>query len=218
MRAQRAARPAAALPISWLLLVMTTLLAWPAAPARALSGVAAYAGVRDGSGFKADDADATPLTLRSSGAASLAFEWPYDASRRYQLFVSQQRTRLVLGPAAGTGAPAELALDVRYLHIGGTYYFDGPAGTGPYVVGGLGLTYLTPRLPGTDGRVRASMNLGIGWEWPLAAALALRAEYRGYATVIHSSGSFFCSGGCTVSIQGDTLTQGEVMVGLRFGF
>ncbi|MEQ1774346.1 MAG: hypothetical protein ABL891_11240 [Burkholderiales bacterium] len=48
--------------------------------------------------------------------------------------------------------------------------------------------------------------------------MRLRAELRGYATLIRSDGAFFCSGGCTVSIRGDTMTQLEAMVGVSVGF
>jgi hypothetical protein len=37
-------------------------------------------------------------------------------------------------------------------------------------------------------------------------------------TLINSSGQFFCSGGCVVSIRGTTLGQAEGMVGVSIGF
>ena len=49
-------------------------------------------------------------------------------------------------------------------------------------------------------------------------SLALRAELRGYATLINSSGSFFCSGGCVVSLKGDALVQGAALLGLSMRF
>lgn len=188
-------------------------------PVWAQAGAVIYGGARSGSGFRSADADRTPLHLRTSGAASLALEAPYDASRHWQLFVSHQRTRLALGTAASPGTPGELPLRLIYLHAGGVNYFAGPAGHGPYVSGGLGVTHLSPELPGTRSRVRGSLALGIGHEWALAgSSLALRLELRAYATLIGSEGAFFCSGGCTVAIRGDTLTQTEAMLGLRFGF
>lgn len=188
-----------------------------ALPAWAQNAITAYGGARAGSGFRASGSDAA-LDLRSSAAASLALEWPYDSSRQLQLLASHQRTRLALGSAAGAGAPAEMPLRVSYLHLGGLNFFDGPVGRGPYVAGGLGLTVLSPRLQGTSSRVRASLNAGLGYQWPLTQQLALRAELRGYATLIRSTGSFFCSGGCVVQIKGDTLTQVEGQLGLTFGF
>lgn len=182
--------------------------------ASAQTSFSVYGGARSGNGFRQATSSA-PIDMRSSGALSAAAEWPYDASRTVQLFVSHQRTRLNLGPAS---TPDELPLQLSYLHLGGLNFFEGLAGRGPYVVGGLGITVFDPRLQGTSSRVRASMNVGLGYQWPLGGTLALRTELRGYATLIRSSGSFFCSGGCVVSIKGDTLTQVEAMAGLSFGF
>jgi len=66
--------------------------------------------------------------------------------------------------------------------------------------------------------VRASMNAGVGWQWNLARNVALRSELRGYWTLINSSGQFFCSGGCVVSIRGQSLLQVEGMLGVSIGF
>jgi hypothetical protein len=200
-----------------------------ALPAAAEQTVVAFGGWRSGSGFEA--ADGTPLELRSAGAASLAWEWPFDAGRRVQAFVSRQSTHLRLGPAAASAqAPQELPLEVSYLHLGGTNYVDGRRGEGAYVSGGLGLTHMSPRLAGLSARWRWSLGLGLGYEWPLATAraaapgaggtsgLSLRAELRGYATLVRSAGSFFCDGGCTVQIRGDALVQLEAMVGLAYSF
>jgi hypothetical protein len=111
-----------------------------------------------------------------------------------------------------------VTVNISYLHLGGRAYFEGDARNGGgYVVGGLGATFLLARAGGLSDEVRASANLGIGWEWPLARNVALRTELRGYLTLINSSGQFFCSGGCVVSIRGDTLVQAEGMVGCRSG-
>ena len=111
-------------------------------------------------------------------------------------------------------------LGIGYLlagMIGGTSFWQGKLGDGPYVVGGLGATFFDPG-EGFDDELRASLNLGIGYEQPLGKTLAVRFEARGYATLVNSSGGFFCSGGCIVSISGDVFTQGEVMLGLSARF
>jgi hypothetical protein len=203
--------------------------AW-AAPALAEQTLVGFAGWRSGSGFEA--ADGTPLQLRSAGAGSLAWEWPFDAGRRMQLLASRQSTRLRVVPAAtSTAAPQSLPLEVSYLHLGGTNYVEGRRGEGTYVSGGLGFTHLTPRLTGLSARWRWSISLGVGYEWPLTSGLgaargaalrqqglSLRTELRGYATLVNSSGSFFCDGGCTVSIRGDGLVQLEAMVAVAYSF
>ncbi|MCW5633599.1 MAG: hypothetical protein KIT17_09700 [Rubrivivax sp.] len=190
------------------------------------TGIAVFGGVRSGGGFEAANDTAAPeLPLRSGPAAALAFEWPYDDHRRWQLWLARQRTKLRLGSAAAPGTATEMPLSVTSLHAGGVNYFDGPVGVGPYVAGGLGLTHLAPNLPGTSSRTRASMSVALGHEWalgPRAAAgtggFAWRIELRAHLTLLNSEGGFFCSGGCTVFVRGDTLTQVEALVGLRVGF
>jgi hypothetical protein len=62
------------------------------------------------------------------------------------------------------------------------------------------------------------MNLGIGYQLPLGERVALRFEARGYATLVDSDSALFCSGGCVVSIKGDTVTQGDILLGLTFRY
>jgi hypothetical protein len=198
------------------LVLVATLGCMPLAGAQ--NAITAYGGVRSGSGFKQANPPNDAIDMRSGAAGSIGIEWPYDASRQLQLLLSHQRTRLDLGAAASPGTPSEMPLQVSYIHLGGLNFFDGQVGRGPYVAGGLGVTALNPRLQGTSSRVRASLNAGVGYQWPITRSLALRTELRGYVTLIRSTGSFFCSGGCVVSIRGDTMTQVEAMAGLTFGF
>jgi len=200
-----------------LLATLAAALLAPALPARAQSAITLYGGVRTGSGFEQVNPPNNAVDLQTTAAGSVAVEWGGGA-RPFQLLFSYQRTKLELGQPSTPGAPTEMPLQVGYLHIGGLNYFEGGPGRGPYVVGGLGATFLNPTLSGTSSRVRPSMNVGLGYQWPLSPSVALRSELRAYLTAINSSGSFFCSGGCTVAIKGDALTQVEAMAGLTFGF
>jgi hypothetical protein len=193
-------------------LLFAALLAGSAhLPAHAQSGFTLYGGWRGGGSFESGNGDSA--TLGGSFAGSAALDLGYDAARQIQVFASYQSTEL----PAFAGNPA-LPLRVGYLHLGGTNYFDGQVGRGGYVVGGLGATVLSPDTSGLSSEWRPSMNIGIGWQWPLADKVSLRVEARGYLTLINSNGSLFCSGGCIVSIQGDLMTQAEAMVGLSVGF
>jgi hypothetical protein len=209
------ARMPASTPIRCLLVAATLTLAGPAC---AQNAITFYGGARAGSGFEQATTPSADADLRSSGALSVGIDWPYDASRQLQLLLSHQRTRLELAPTSPSGTPTELPLRVGYVHLGGLNYFEGQVNQGPYIAGGLGITHLSPRLQGTSSRVRPSMNVGIGYHVPIGRSLALRTELRGYVTLINSSGSFFCSGGCVVQIKGDTLTQVEGMVGVTLVF
>jgi hypothetical protein len=174
----------------------------------------AYGGYGFGGTFENANNSAQSATLDSAFTGALALDWAIDPARQVQLFASYQSTEL---PAFAAGMPA-VPMSMTYLHIGGTNFFDGGIGRGLYVVGGIGATWMSPSLSGTSGELRPSMNLGIGYQWPLAPNVALRFEVRGLFTLVNSNGGLFCSGGCVVAISGDLLTQGQALVGLSVGF
>ncbi|MCU0967865.1 MAG: hypothetical protein MUF03_03425 [Rubrivivax sp.] len=186
-----------------------------AAPATA--ALTLYGGARAGGEF--DDADdpgrSYPLASGASVAASV--DWTLADGQQLQVLASWQRSSL---PATAPGsADVDLDVDVGILHLGGRHFFDGsPRDGGGYVAGGIGATFFSPGPAGLSSEVRPSMNLGVGWQWALGPALALRAELRGYLTLVDSQGQFLCSGGCTVSIRGSTLVQAEALLGLSLGF
>ena len=194
-----------------------TLLA--AQPAAAQNALTLYGGYRGGGSFNQSNSDGTDTTanLASSGVGALSFDWRIDAARNGQIFASGQRTPVQLAPSS-TGAPTSLPLKIGYLHLGGSNFIDGQAGQGAYVAGGLGATLMTPQQSGYSSEVRPSMSLALGYEQPLGSAVSLRMELRGYATLINSSGGFFCSGGCVVVLHGDGLLQAEGLIGLSLRF
>ena len=174
-----------------------------------------YFGYRDGGRFS-DSASDQGIELKGSGALSLAMDFGIDGSHAYQVFLSQQNTDLDFNETPSASGET-ISMDVTYLHIGGTYFWNGGRGHGPYAVGGLGVTYYAPGA-GYDSELRPSLNIGFGYEQPLGKQLSLRFEARGYATFVNSNGGFFCSGGCVVSISADVVGQGEVMMGLTAHF
>ena len=191
------------------------------------NGLTVYSGWRFGGSFQQDDPNAppssnpppqVPVQLRDGSAFSVALDLGLDAKRQFEILLSRHNTGLRLAQG-GT-----LPLRVLTLHVGGTNFFDasdtrlGQIGRGPYIVGGLGVSQMSPGLDGYQSETRPSMNVGFGWMQPVGSHLALRFEMRGYLTLLKGSGSLFCSGGCTLKISGDTLTQGEVMLGLMTRF
>ena len=182
----------------------------------AQGAVTLYGGARTGGEFTDENAGGSAIKLDSGATASLSFDWLLDDGRQAQLFYSFQRTAL---PGSAMKRTGDFAVNISYLHIGGRVFFDGTHATsGAYLVGGLGITHLSPSADGLSSEVRPSMNLGLGYQWILSKQIALRTELRGYLTLINSSGGFFCSGGCVASIRGDTMTQVEGVLGLSFGF
>jgi hypothetical protein len=196
------------------LLLVSSAAAAPGA--RAENSVTVFGGWRASSSFD-DDVAQRKVRLRDRAAGSLAFDFALDPSRQLELFASQQSTSLAV-TEIGTNDARRLPVKVTYLHVGGTNFFDGPTGNGPYVAGGLGLTRLTPGLSGFESETKASLSLGLGYMLPFGRFVALRIEGRGYWTLINSSSSLFCSGGCTITIKGDTLQQVEMMLGLSVRF
>ena len=184
-----------------------------AAPAAAQNSLAIYGGYRGGGSFEQDASPQAAIDIKSSASGALAFNFAVDAARQGQVFVSYQSTDL----EASSTTP-KLPLTITYLHFGGTNYFEGAIGRGAYVAGGIGATWMSPSLNGLSSEVRPSLNLGLGFEWPISGALSFKAELRGYFTLINSNSSLFCSGGCVVAIKGDGLTQVEGLLGLNLAF
>ena len=152
-------------------------------------------------------------SVKSGATFGVAADYELDSARQLQLFYGQQSTSL----NPGGGVP-RFDIDVRYLHVGGTYFFDGPIGRGPYAVGGVGVTHFSPNLSGLSSETKASFNVGFGYLWPIGSAVAVSVEARGFFTLLNSSGGLFCSGGCTVVLSGDSFVQGQAMLGLTARF
>lgn len=177
-----------------------------------------HGGFRDGGSF-VDAASDRKLRLDGSGLYAASLDLGLDGARQLQFHISRQRSDLQLSPATGAASGAtQLPLTVTYLHLGGTNFFAGPIGRGPYVLGGIGATLLRPGTSEYATELRPSLNLGLGYQLPLGDRVALRFEARGYFTLIDSSGGLFCDGGCTLSIRGDGFTQADAQIGLSIRF
>jgi hypothetical protein len=196
---------------------IATGLALASSPTAAQSAATLYGGVRGGGEFNDQNAGDAVVKLASGATGSLSVDWLLEDGRQAQLFYSFQRSAL---PGSVDKRTSDIAVNISYLHIGGRVFFDGTYATsGSYLVGGLGITYLSPSLAGLSSEVRPSLNIGLGYQWVLSRQLALRTEVRAYPTLIHSNGGFFCSGGgCVISIRGDTMLQVEALLGLSFAF
>jgi len=188
------------------------LLLAACAPAAAQMTLTLYAGYVGSDGVENVTTN-TQADIRSSAAFAVAVGTVLDEGREVQLHFSQQATTLSPG---GGALPVDLT--IRYLHLGGTAFIDGPIGRGAYVVGGLGATQFSPNTSGYGTEFKPSLNLGLGYYWPIGDHAALRAEARGYVTFVNSSGDFLCSGGCVVVLRSDAFLQYEAMLGLTVRF
>ena len=79
--------------------------------------------------------------------------------------------------------------------------------------------FFSPGLGGLSDEVRPSINVGARLAVAAGDATSPCApSCAATLTLVNSSGQFFCSGGCVVSIRGTTLGQAEAMVGVSIGF
>lgn len=183
-----------------------------AGPAAAQTSITVFGGYGGTNGI--DNATtASGADVKDAATFGVALGLPLDASRELQLYYNQQATTLAPG-----GGAAPFDLTIRTLHIGGTVFIDRPIGQGFYAVGGIGVTQFSPSTAGYGSEVKPSGNLGFGYMMPLGDRIALRAEVRGYLTLVNSSGGFLCSGGCVVVLKGDAVTQYEAKLGLMARF
>lgn len=189
----------------------TTML-MVATPAVAQVSVSVYGGYLASTGLENANSQ-TDADVKSSGAFMLVLGTDLDGSRELQLQFGQQSTTLSPG-----GGADPFDLTIRYLHVGGTAFIDRPIGRGPYAVGGIGATFFSPGASGYGSETKPSLNLGFGYYWPLSERVALRAEARGFFTLVDSSGGFLCSGGCVAVIRGDLFSQYGAMLGLTARF
>ena len=180
------------------------------------SGITAYGGYGFG-GSVTDSATGQALLLQDGPSYAVALDLGLDELSQVELFFNHQQTSMQVAPVApGSGS---VGLGISYLHIGGTSFLD-EMGRGVYVVGGLGVTYMSPSLGGLSSETRFSMNVGVGYQFPLGKRLGIRLEARGYATLLNNDGGLFCnsSKGCVITINGPALFQGEALAGLSLRF
>jgi hypothetical protein len=169
-------------------------------------GITLYGGYQFGGSFT-DATTGQSIDLREGGSYAVSLDIPLDDSSEFQVFYGHQSTEFTPWPYA---VSPDLRID--YLHIGGTY-FPEEAARGVYVVGGIGVTRMTPDAAGLDPATRLSMNIGVGYLLPLTASLGLRFEARGLATMLGNNVRVFCSGGCVAELTGSGVVQGELLLG-----
>lgn len=192
-------------------------------PARE-SAFTVYAAYRDGGSFE-DITTGSKLPIEASSAFAVSLDFGLDprAGTQLQIYVSRQNSDVdtrnaTQPPPPSAPLPAKVPIAITYAHIGGVSWLDKKIGQGVYLAGGIGATLFEPDLNGLANELRPSLSLALGYQLPLGQRFALRFEARGYATLVNSDSALFCSGGCVITIKGDTLTQGEAQLGLSFRY
>lgn len=199
-------------------LALCLMMLGPAVQAAELTRfqVVPQAGFRLGGKFVDAETDAG-LDLADAGSFGVGLEWRVgNENRWWQLWYSRQGTDVRTADGA-------FDLNVEYLHIGGTAPISDEGRVHSYVSGGIGATRFSPAGAGLQDATKFSASLGIGLSMPLSERVALRVEARGYVTAMEADTAIFCrsdssGGACEIIASGKTLFQGELTVGVAFGF
>jgi hypothetical protein len=136
-------------------------------------------------------------------------DWP----SKLELLWSRQDSSMDLQGLAGLG---RVNLTIDQIQIGGSVERGGPR-LRQYASLLVGATYYSAEGYGSD--VRFSLGLAAGLKYFLAHNLALRADLRGFCTIVDSSSAFISNGGTTVvAFSGSAVWQGQATVGLSLAF
>ncbi|WP_434664537.1 outer membrane beta-barrel protein [Aeromonas sp. NJAU223] len=162
---------------------------------------------------KADDAVPTPhggavTSLQGESSANWGFfiSKEVDDPGLIELLYSHQST-----PLSPT-LPDRLTVDT--LHFAGVLTLSDNV-MAPYIGAGIGVT----RFDAHDSETAPSMSLALGVQPRLSEHLALRAEVRGYGSLLDEDGDFLCDPEiCAFRVRGDLVTQWQANVGLTLRF
>jgi opacity protein-like surface antigen len=170
-------------------------------------------GGTQGGGVLTHIASGETLKLQEAPTQGLIIGWKLNREQEMELLYSRQQTRL---QSSNSAIPQSdlFDLDIHTLQLGGTVLSETTHQLQGFLSGGLGITHYTPALSGADSETRASLSLGIGAKWMPVKNVGLRLEARGYGTLFNSTTSIFCSGGCTLSVSGDLLSQYALFAGI----
>jgi hypothetical protein len=205
-----------------LLLAATLILTSLPATAQESPGkfeITPYAAYRGGGDFEEKEG-LTEFELEESNAWGLILNGTVEANTQWEVLYASQSTSVDI-----TGAipdEPDFDLDLEYLHIGGTYLFDGDR-VQPFMAATIGASRFKPRPSGFSSETFVSGSIGGGWKISLGNSLALRVEARGYATLVDNDSLLFCEssdagGVCLLVLEGSFFTQWEARAGLTFRF
>lgn len=193
-------------------LVLFFLGAMLSSPAQIFE-VSPFFGYRFGGSF--ENSSGHSSDLEAGRAYGLALDYaPYDTDQmKLELFWSRQDSGLEL---AGESGLLHVDMPVDEFMLGGVYE-NGRGRLRETVSVLVGATLFSPEH--ADQLARFGLSAGVGVKYYLFRNLALRADFRGYCTVVESDSAFISTGGVTVVyFHGSALWQGEISGGLTFSF
>jgi hypothetical protein len=135
-----------------------------------------------------------------------------DAPAKLEVLWSRQDSRVDLHGLSGLG---KVDVTIDQIQIGGS--LERGQRLREYVSLLVGATYYSTDGYGSD--IRFSLGVGGGLKYFLTRNLALRADLRGFCTIVDSSSAFISSGGTTVvAFSGSAVWQGQVTAGVSLAF
>lgn len=177
--------------------------------------VTPFAGYRFGGDFE-DSVTGFGLDIDDSESYGLILGFNMSPETQIEFLYSHQSTKI---EPKGLFSPTSLTdLDMDYYHLGGSYIWNPKKNLRPFIQASLGATHLNPDRAGLGSETRFSFGIGGGVKYFFTKHISLRLDGKALATVLNSNSAIFCSGGCTVRIQGSTLWQFEGGLGVIFAF
>jgi hypothetical protein len=171
-----------------------------------------FFGYRFGGSIEASSGEDTDLEAGPAYGLSLNYA-PDDSDMKLELFWSRQDSGLDFNGAGGLN---HIDMAVDEFMIGGVYE-HGQGRLRETFTALVGATMFSPEVG--EREARFSFGVGLGVKYYLMKNLALRADLRGYGTVVESDSAFISTGGITVAyFSGSAIWQGEVAGGITLSF
>lgn len=167
-----------------------------------------------------DEAGLQDFELRDANAQGLIVNGRVEENTQWEFLLGRQSTSVDIQGLL-VDDPL-LDIDVGYVHLGGTYLFDGD-NVRPFIALTLGATRFNPDPPGFGSETYFSASFGGGWQFNATKRFGVRLEARAFTTFLDSDSSLFCqsdAGGaaCLIAVESNTLTQWEARAGVVFRF
>ncbi len=183
------------------------------APAQPLFEVSPHFGYRWGGDFELATGQTAGLQDGRAYGVSLDYSTSDNPSIKLELLWSRQDSGFDLEEF---GMTRHLEMTVDQFQIGGVW--EGSRGRlRGYLTGLAGASLFDPQ--GADPEAFFSLGIGGGVKYFLLPNLALRADLRGFCTVVESESAVLYYNGVTlIRFSGNTMWQGEVSAGITLAF
>jgi len=177
--------------------------------------VTPFAGYRFGGDLE-DSVTGFGLDINESETYGVVLGVNTSPETQFEIMYSHQSTDI---RPKGLFSPTSLTkLDIDYYHLGGSYIWDPQKKLRPFIQASLGVARLNPDRAGLSSETKFSFGIGGGVKYFFTKHIGLRLDGRALGIVLNSDSAIFCSGGCTIRVQGSALWQFEGGLGIIFAF